>query len=74
MPIIRALAADVMLVDEGDLEQALLLLLEVEKTVVEGAGAAPLAAVLRHREPFRRQAGGAGAVGRATSIRCCWRR
>ena len=38
--------------DEGDLEEAVLLLLEVEKTVVEGAGAAPLAALLRHRETF----------------------
>jgi threonine dehydratase len=42
----------VLLVDEGDLEEALLLLLEVEKTVVEGAGAAPLAALLRHRAIF----------------------
>ena len=53
MALIRQSGAKMMLVDEGDLEQALLLLLEVEKTVVEGAGAAALAAVLRHPEPFR---------------------
>lgn len=53
LALIREVGAKLMLVDEGDLEQALLLLLEVEKTVVEGAGAAALAAVLRHPEPFR---------------------
>ena len=39
---------DLVLVDEGDLEQAVLMLLEIEKTVVEGAGAAGLAALLKH--------------------------
>ncbi len=43
---------DLLLVDEGDLEQAVLMLLEIEKTVVEGAGAAGLAALLRHRDRF----------------------
>jgi len=52
LPILRALATDVLLVDEPDLEAAMLLLLEVEKTVVEGAGAAALAAVLRHPALF----------------------
>jgi threonine dehydratase len=52
VPILASLATDVLLVDEGDLEEAVLLLLEVEKTVVEGAGAAPLAALLRHRAIF----------------------
>ena len=45
--------AEILLVDEGDIEQAIVLLLEIEKTVVEGAGAAPLAALLRNRERFR---------------------
>jgi len=43
---------DVLLVDEGDIEEAIVMLLEIEKTVVEGAGAASLAALLRHRERF----------------------
>jgi threonine dehydratase len=43
---------DLLLVDEGDIEQAVLMLLEIEKTVVEGAGAAGLAALLRHPETF----------------------
>jgi len=42
-----------LLVDEGDIEQAVLMLLEIEKTLVEGAGAAGLAALLRHPERFR---------------------
>jgi threonine dehydratase len=42
---------DIVLVDEGDIEQAIVLLLDLEKTLVEGAGAAPLAAVMK--EPAR---------------------
>jgi threonine dehydratase len=52
LPIIKEHVADILLVDEGDIEQAIVLLLEIEKTVVEGAGAAGLAAVLQHRERF----------------------
>ena len=51
--IIRRNVADIVLVDEGDIEQAIVLLLEIEKTVVEGAGGAPLAALLRHPDRFR---------------------
>ena len=49
--IVARLVDDLMLVDEGDIEQAILMLLEIEKTVVEGAGAAGLAALLK--EPAR---------------------
>jgi threonine dehydratase len=51
--IIRALVNDLVLVDEGDIEQAIVMLLEVEKTLVEGAGAAGLAALLKYRERFK---------------------
>ncbi len=51
--IIKTLVDDLLLVDEGDIEQAVLMLLEIEKTVVEGAGAVGLAALLRHPERFR---------------------
>ena len=50
--IVLRMVDDVLLVSEGDIEQAIVLLLEIEKTVVEGAGATGLAALLRHREPF----------------------
>jgi len=56
--IVAACVDDVVLVDEGDIEQALVMLLEIEKTLVEGAGAAPLAAMLKDPERFRgRQVG-----------------
>jgi len=47
--IVRRLVDDVVLVGEGDIEHAIVLLLEIEKTVVEGAGGAGLAALLRQR-------------------------
>ena len=53
LPIVRSLAADVVLVDDGDIEQAMVMLLEIEKTVVEGAGAAGLAALTLHPQRFR---------------------
>ncbi len=52
---IAELVDDLLLVDEGDIEQAVLMLLEIEKTLVEGAGAAGLAALVRHGERFRGQ-------------------
>jgi threonine dehydratase len=48
-PIIEALVEDIVLVSEEEIARAILLLLEREKTVVEGAGAAPLAALLSGR-------------------------
>jgi threonine dehydratase len=51
--IVRQLVDDIVLVSEGDIEHAIVLLLEIEKTVVEGAGGAGLAALLRHKERFR---------------------
>jgi threonine dehydratase len=52
LPIIGKNVAEIFLVDEGDIEEAIVMLLEIEKTVVEGAGAAPMAALLRNRERF----------------------
>jgi threonine dehydratase len=52
LPLIRGLVDDVVLVGEDDIEQAILMLLEIEKTVVEGAGAVPLAAVMKDRPGF----------------------
>ena len=50
--IIVRLVDDLLLVDEGDIEQAIVMLLEIEKTLVEGAGAAGLAALLRYPVRF----------------------
>jgi threonine dehydratase len=51
--IIDRLVADIVLVEEPQLERAVLQFLEIEKVVVEGAGAAGLAALLAHPERFR---------------------
>ena len=50
--VIDEVVDDILLVEERHLEEAVSLLLQIEKTVVEGAGAAGLAAVLAHRERF----------------------
>ena len=50
--IVKRLVDDVVLVAEGDIEQAIVMLLEIEKTVVEGAGGTGLAAMLRHPARF----------------------
>jgi threonine dehydratase len=46
LEIIRQKVDDIVLVSERDIEYAIVTLLEIEKTVVEGAGAAGLAALL----------------------------
>jgi threonine dehydratase len=51
-PIVRALVDDIFLVSEPQIENAVSLLINIEKTVVEGAGAAGLAAVCANRERF----------------------
>ena len=53
LPIVKEFVDDILLVDEVDIEKAVLLLLEVEKTVVEGAGAVGLAAVMKHSSRFK---------------------
>ena len=52
LPIIRELVDDIVLVDEGEIEEAVRLLLEMEKIVVEGAGAAGLAALIKYSDRF----------------------
>jgi threonine dehydratase len=51
--VVRALVADIVLVNENELERGIALLLNVEKTVAEGAGAASLAAILAQPERYR---------------------
>jgi threonine dehydratase len=50
---VEALVDDMVLVGERRLEEAVSLLLQIEKTVVEGAGAAGLAALLAEPERFK---------------------
>ncbi len=50
-PLIQELVDDIVTVEEEEIARAILLLLEREKTVVEGAGAVPLAALMNDRIP-----------------------
>jgi threonine dehydratase len=54
-PILRALVDDIVTVSEDDIESGINLLLEIEKVVSEGAGAAGIAALVAHRERFVRR-------------------
>jgi threonine dehydratase len=56
--IVRALVDDIVLVTEEQIEQAVSLLITIEKTVTEGAGAAGLAAILANEERFQGRAVG----------------
>jgi threonine dehydratase len=56
--IVRRLVDDIVLVSEQQIEQALSLLIGIEKTVTEGAGAAGLAAILANQKRFRGRAVG----------------
>jgi threonine dehydratase len=53
LPIVQALVEDIILVEEEMIEHSIALLLNIEKTVTEGAGAAGLAALLTRPELFR---------------------
>lgn len=50
--IIRKEVEDVLVVQEETIERAIVALIEIEKTVAEGAGAAALAALLEHPQHF----------------------
>lgn len=50
--VVKGLVDEILLLTEGQLESAVSLLLQIEKTVVEGAGAAGLAAILANKEKF----------------------
>lgn len=52
LAILKDLVDDVVVVGETDIEQAICSLVEIEKTVVEGAGAVTLAALFAHPQKF----------------------
>jgi threonine dehydratase len=51
LEVVKKYIDHIVVVDEEEIAEAILTLLENEKTVAEGAGAAPLAALLHHRLP-----------------------
>ncbi len=52
LPLVQKYVDDIVTVDEEEIANAILLLLEREKTLAEGAGAAALAALLNHKLPL----------------------
>jgi len=63
LPIVRALVADIMLVDEAHLERAVNAYMTLQKTMAEGAGAAALAAMFASPERFHGKAVGLVLTG-----------
>ncbi len=62
-PIIEELVSDILLVDEGQIETAVHALVEQQKIVAEGAGAAGVAALMKHKERFAGRKVGAVICG-----------
>jgi threonine dehydratase len=52
-PVVERYVDEIVTVDEDEIASAILMLLEREKTMAEGAGAAALAALLQHRTSLR---------------------
>ena len=52
LDIVKRLVAEVLLVEEDSIERAIVALIEMEKTVAEGAGAAGLAGLMTHGKRF----------------------
>jgi threonine dehydratase len=58
LPMVQHYVDEIVTVDEGEIANAVLMLLEIEKTVAEGAAAAPLAALVNEKVDLRgKQAG-----------------
>jgi threonine dehydratase len=53
LPMVERYVDEIVTVDEDEIASAILMLLEREKTLAEGAGAAALAALLQHRTSLR---------------------
>jgi threonine dehydratase len=51
--IVKELVSDIFVVDENDIENALCMILEIEKTLIEGAAASGFAALLEHLPRFK---------------------
>ncbi len=67
--LVRRHVEDVLLVEEADIERAVCWLVDVEKTVVEGAGAAGLAALSRYRQRFAGRCVGVPLTGGTIDVR-----
>jgi threonine dehydratase len=55
LPMVEAYVDEIVTVEEDEIASAILMLLEREKTLAEGAGATALAALLQHRTSLKRE-------------------
>jgi threonine dehydratase len=55
LPLIKKYVDDILTVGEDAIAMAMLLFMEQSKLMVEGAGASPLAALIEHKERFRKR-------------------
>ncbi len=62
LPLVQKYVDDIVTVDEEEIANAILLLLEREKTLAEGAGAAAIASLLNHKLPL---------VGKKVAVLVC---
>ena len=73
--LVRTWLDDVVVVPEDDVAEAMVVLMEKAKLVVEGAGAVGVAALLgRHDRARRARHDGASSSAAATSMPACWPR
>ncbi len=68
-PIIEELVADILLIDEGQIEAAVHALVEHQNIVAEGAGAAGIAALMKHKKRFAGRKVGAVICGGNIDVR-----
>jgi threonine dehydratase len=69
LPLIQKYVDDVVMVEEEEIANAVLLLLEREKILAEGAGAAALAALINRKIPQLQDAGEGGSSSRKSAVK-----
>jgi threonine dehydratase len=69
-PLVQKYVDDIVTVEEEEIANAILLLLEREKTLAEGAGAASIAAVLNHKLPLEAKKLRCWCAAEISTLRC----
>jgi threonine dehydratase len=69
LPLIKKYVDEIVTVEEEEIANAVLLLLEREKILAEGAGAAALAALINHKIPQLQDTGEGGSSSRKSAVK-----
>lgn len=70
LPVVERYVDEIVTVDEDEIASAILVLLEREKTLAEGAGAAGLAALLQKRTSLKGRARRSSSGAATSTSRC----